>query len=93
MTSYGPTQRLISIGRSVTISGRSPFAQGVVLLSAVVLMVALAPLLVLAVLVGLGVVGFTMARHWLTAQRRPNGMLDGRRNVRVRLPGSVPPEV
>lgn len=68
--------------------GSSPFAQGVVLLSGVVLAIVLLPLLLIAVAIGVAAVGVLGIKRWLGFQRRPNGMLDGRKNVRVRLPGA-----
>lgn len=41
------------------------------------------PIMAIAGVVLLGVAGFVGARAWLTRARRPNGVLDGRRNVRV----------
>lgn len=82
------TRRVIASFRTERLAGSSPFAQGVVLLSGVVLAIVLLPLLLIAAVVGLAVIGVLGVRRWLGFQRRPNGMLDGRKNVRVRLPGA-----
>lgn len=56
-------------------------AAGAVLMA--ILLVILVPVVLAAVVVfGVGVL-VTRARRWLEGLRRPNGMLDGRRNVRV----------
>jgi hypothetical protein len=66
--------------------GRSPFAQGFALLLVAVVAIALIPLVLLGVLLLILGVGALRVRGWLFRQKQPNGMLDGRRNVRVRMP-------
>ncbi len=46
----------------------------------------LLPLAALGVAAAVVVGGVLLVRNWWRRQRRPNGMLDGRRNVRVRVP-------
>lgn len=72
-------------GRRVAL-GRSPFAQGFALLLGTVAVLILLPLVILGI--GAALLGFAAfrVRGWLFRQRQPNGVLDGRRNVRVRLP-------
>lgn len=74
-------------------SGRlrpSPFAQGFTLLAAAILLILLIPLaiigIVLAIIGGLAAIAYITARRTLTRLRAPNGALDGRKNVRVRMP-------
>ncbi len=72
-------------GRRMTL-GRSPFAQGFTLLLGALAVVILVPLVIVGVLIALLGFGAIRVRGWFSRQRRPNGVLDGRRNVRVRLP-------
>jgi hypothetical protein len=66
--------------------GRSPFAQGFALLLIAAVAVLMIPLLILAVVFAILAVGALRVRTWMFRQKQPNGMLDGRRNVRVRVP-------
>lgn len=56
---------------------------------AVVVGLILLPVLVIGILLGLT----TILARSLGIARRPNGLLDGRRNVRVIQPGAAPPDV
>lgn len=82
-TTWTTSWRLTS-GR--TALGRSPFAQGFALLLGVAFVVVLIPLLLLAAVVAMLTFAALRVKAWMFTQRQPNGMLDGRRNVRVRLP-------
>lgn len=72
-------------GRRLTL-GRSPFAQGFALLLGTLVVLILLPLAILGVAAALLGFAAIRVRAWLARLRRPNGVLDGRRNVRVRLP-------
>lgn len=78
-SSAGPTWR-----------GSSPFAQGFTLLLAAILLVLLIPLVIigitLAIAGGIAAIAYFTARRALARLRAPNGALDGRKNVRVRMP-------
>ena len=82
-TSWTGTWQL-GTGRSAL--GRSPFAQGFTLLLVAAIAVLMIPFLILAVAFAIVAVGALRVRTWLFRQKQPNGMLDGRRNVRVRMP-------
>lgn len=79
--------RTLRIG-TVGLPARSPLAQGIGLFIAFVFLVLLLPLLLIGAIVAVVAVGVLAGKRWLAAARRPNGALDGRRNVRVRLPES-----
>lgn len=80
--------------RLIEIAGSQPsWVTRAALLSAGAVIAAVALLLIVpAVLIGLAVffagAAAVRVRGWLRRQREPNGMLDGRRNVRVILPRS-----
>lgn len=83
--------RLTGRTRVVTVGGRSPFAQGVILFFMALLALLMLPLLLIAMLAVLLIGGrAALSRGW-RALRAPNGMLDGRRNVRVRVPSNDQP--
>jgi hypothetical protein len=67
--------------------GSSPFAQGFIIAAALLLVLLLIPLVVIGAIGAVAVFGAIKAKAWLDRARNPNGVLDGRRNVRVRLPG------
>lgn len=76
----------LRLGPGINALGRSPFSQGVTLFFMALIALVLLPLLVLMVLFSIVAFGTLRTRAWLLRQRQPNGALDGRRNVRVRLP-------
>lgn len=78
---------MIGESRFVSIRGRSPFVQGILLLSAALVAVLLLPLLLLVLLAMVLIGGRAALIGWWRNLRRPNGVLDGRRNVRVKVPG------
>lgn len=65
---------------------RSPLGQGLVLFTAVLLIAVLVPLVLLGVLLATIRLGTVALGRWVARLRGPNGALDGRRNVRVRVP-------
>lgn len=66
--------------------GTSPFGQGIIIVLALLLMLLLIPLVLIGAAGAVIVFAALRAKAWLTGVRGPNGVLDGRRNVRVRLP-------
>lgn len=79
----------------VTFSGGSWFVRCIVAAVAAVVGVLMLVLLSGVLAIGLAVAIFlglgVWIRSWFRKQRGPNGMLDGRRNVRVIDPRSAPP--
>lgn len=73
--------------------GTSPFGQGVILFFALLAMLLLIPLVLIGAAGAVVTFGVLRAKAWLSRSRQPNGVLDGRRNVRVRLPESGGQEV
>lgn len=51
--------------------------------------IVLVPILLIGLLFAALLVGGVALRMWLTRARRPNGVLDGRHNVRVRVPSET----
>lgn len=86
MTTFG---RLTTTARTFNLRGQSPFAQGVMILSGVLVAIVVLPLLLLLALVMAAVIGWHALRARVRRLRSPNGALDGRRNVRVRIPGTT----
>jgi hypothetical protein len=84
MSSTWTTTLRLGNGRSVL--GRSPFGQGFALLLGAVALLVMIPIAIAAVVFGLLAVAALRVRGWIFRQRGPNGMLDGRKNVRVRMP-------
>lgn len=68
-----------------------PLALIVSLIVAAGLLVIVLPVMLVAGLIGLAVLGALWAwfafRVWMARAKAPNGALDGRKNVRVRTPG------
>jgi fatty acid desaturase len=90
-----PTVRLLTARFSSGFGGSarrrsSPFAQGFTLLAVAIMLILLIPLVIIGIILAAaaGIAGFTYltAKRTLARLRAPNGALDGRRNVRVRLP-------
>lgn len=67
-------------------ASRSPLAQGLVLLLIAIGLVVIVPIALIAMIGAVVLLSARWARRRLLALRSPNGPLDGRRNVRVRLP-------
>ena len=67
-----------------------PLALILSLIVAAGLLVVVLPVMLVAGLISLGLIGALWAwmavRAWVARARAPNGALDGRRNVRVRMP-------
>lgn len=69
---------------------RSPLGQGIVLFFGVLVALVLIPIVIIGIALGLlGLAGAAVRRR-LARLRAPNGALDGRRNVRVRIPDDNP---
>lgn len=66
--------------------GASPFEQGIVIAVALLLVLLLIPLVLLGAAGALLTFGVLKGKAWIDRARKPNGVLDGRKNVRVRLP-------
>lgn len=77
-------------GRGFALRAGSPFAQGLVFCAVFLLLLLLIPLVILAAAAGLTLFAASRIRALFTRAHQPNGMLDGRRNVRVRLPDDPP---
>jgi len=73
------------------LAARSPFGLLLAVVAGAVALVLLIPLLVVGAAVAVAAIAVFAAKRWLGAQRRPNGLLDGRENVRVRLPPTDEP--
>lgn len=84
----GPSSN--SVVHLFTRRGTSPFGQGVIIVLALLLMLLLIPLVLIGAAGAVVVVAALRFKAWLTGARQPNGVLDGRRNVRVRLPEESP---
>jgi hypothetical protein len=82
-------------GRTEVTSGPVPFwlrALAVLLALAVIALavVVILPLGLVLLALGAGALALARVRRWLRGARGPNGLLDGRRNVRVIDPGQPP---
>lgn len=78
-------------GTRVRAMGFHPLAAILSLIVAVGLLIVVMPVMLVLGLIGLAMLAILWAwlgiRAWLARARSPNGALDGRRNVRVRVPG------
>lgn len=72
-------------------AGIHPLAVVLSLIVAIGLIVIVMPIMLVLGLIGLALLalawGWISLRFWFARARMPNGSLDGRRNVRVRIPG------